>query len=53
MILAWQETHPNIEVNFVENEDVPQDVPQGATKAVYLPNCIKWCMYGQIYGFGI
>ena len=21
-------------------------------KAVYLPNCIKWCMYGQIYGFG-
>ena len=33
MILAWQETHPDIEVNFVENEDVtqgvPQDVPQG------------------------
>ena len=37
MILAWQETHPDIEVNFVENESdtqsdtqgVPQDVPQG------------------------
>ena len=41
MILAWQESHPGIEVNFVENEgdtkgvpqgvpqDVPQDVPQG------------------------
>lgn len=36
MILAWQETHPDIEVNFVENEDVtqgvPQDVPQGGTQ---------------------
>ena len=33
MIMAWQESHPDIEVNFVENEgdtqDVPQDVPQG------------------------
>ncbi len=37
MILAWQESHPDIEVNFVENkgdtqsvpQDVPQDVPQG------------------------
>ena len=42
MILAWQETHPNIEVNFVENEgdtqdgtqDVPQDVPQGVPQDV-------------------
>ena len=40
MILAWQESHPNIEVNLVENEgdtqgvpqDVPQDVPQGGTQ---------------------
>ena len=29
MILAWQETHPNIEVNFVENEGDTQGVPQG------------------------
>ncbi len=42
MILAWQETHPNIEVNFVENEGdtqgvpqgVPQDVPQGVPQDV-------------------
>ena len=32
MILAWQETHPDIEVNFVENEDVTQGVPQGGTQ---------------------
>ena len=32
MILAWQETHPNIEVNFVENEGDTQDVPQGDTQ---------------------
>ena len=32
MILAWQESHPDIEVNFVENEGVPQDVPQGDTQ---------------------
>ena len=29
MILAWQETHPDIEVNFVENEDVTQGGTQG------------------------
>ena len=34
MILAWQETHPNIEVNFVENEGDTQDVPQGDTQGV-------------------
>lgn len=46
MILAWQESHPDIEVNFVENEgdtqgdtqsvpqDVPQDVPQGVPQNV-------------------
>ena len=46
MILAWQESHPDIEVNFVENEgdtqgdtqsvpqDVPQDVPQGVPQDV-------------------
>ena len=38
MILAWQETHPNIEVNFVENEGdtqgVPQGVPQDGTQDV-------------------
>ena len=32
MILAWQETHPDIEVNFVENEGDAQDVPQGDTQ---------------------
>ena len=32
MILAWQETHPDIEVNFVENEGDTQDVPQGDTQ---------------------
>lgn len=46
MILAWQETHPNIEVNFVENEDVPQgvpqDVPQGGTQG---DNLDKWIEY--------
>ena len=30
--LAWQETHPDIEVNFVENEGDTQDVPQGDTQ---------------------
>ena len=46
MILAWQETHPDIEVNFVENEgdtqDVPQDVPQGGTQGDDLD---KWIEY--------
>ena len=32
MILAWQETHPDIEVNFVENKGVPQDDTQGDTQ---------------------
>lgn len=32
MILAWQESHPGIEVNFVENEGVPQDDTQGDTQ---------------------
>ena len=34
MILAWQETHPNIEVNFVENEGDTQGVPQGVPQDV-------------------
>lgn len=54
MILAWQETHPDIEVNFVENEndtqgdtqgdtqDDTQDVPQGGTQGDDLD---KWIEY--------
>ena len=34
MILAWQETNPDIEVNFAENEGDTQDVPQGDTQGV-------------------
>ena len=32
MILAWQETHPDIEVNFVENEGDTQSDTQGGTQ---------------------
>ena len=32
MILAWQETHPNIEVNFVENKDDTQGDTQDGTQ---------------------
>ena len=32
MILAWQESHPDIEVNFVENKGDTQDVPQDGTQ---------------------
>lgn len=46
MILAWQESHPDIEVNFVENkgdtQDVPQDVPQGGTQG---DDIDKWIEY--------
>lgn len=42
MILAWQETHPDIEVNFVENEGDTQDVPQGGTQGDDLD---KWIEY--------
>ena len=46
MILAWQESHPNIEVNFVENDDdtqgVPQDVPQDVPQGDDLD---KWIEY--------
>ena len=50
MILAWQETHPDIEVNFVENESDTQgdtqgdtqDVPQGGTQGDDLD---KWIEY--------
>lgn len=46
MILAWQESHPNIEVNFVENEGDTQgdtqDVPQGGTQGKDLD---KWIEY--------
>ena len=34
MILAWQESHPGIEANIMENDDVTQDVPQGVTQDV-------------------
>lgn len=50
MILAWQESHPDIEVNFVENEgdtqgvpqDVPQDVPQNVPQG---DDIDKWIEY--------
>ena len=54
MILAWQESHPGIEVNFVENEGDTQsdtqddtqgdtqDVPQGGTQGDDLD---KWIEY--------
>lgn len=32
MILAWQESHPGIEGNIMENDDVTQDVTQGVTQ---------------------
>ena len=34
MIMAWQESHPGIEANYVENKDVPQGVPQGVPQDV-------------------
>ena len=34
MIMAWQESHPGIEANFVENKDVPQGVPQDVPQDV-------------------
>ena len=33
MILAWQESHPGIEGNIMENDDVTQGVTQGVTQA--------------------
>ena len=50
MILAWQETHPDIEVNFVENEgdtqDVPQEVPQDVPQDVPQGDDLdKWIEY--------
>lgn len=46
MILAWQESHPDIEVNFVENkgdtQGDTQDVPQGGTQGKDLD---KWIEY--------
>lgn len=32
MIMAWQESHPGIEANIMENDDVTQDVTQGVTQ---------------------
>ena len=32
MIMAWQESHPGIEANFVENKDGTQDGTQGGTQ---------------------
>ena len=32
MILAWQESHPGIEANIMENDDVTQGVTQGDTQ---------------------
>ena len=34
MILAWQESHPGIEGNIMENDDVTQGVTQGVTQDV-------------------
>ena len=34
MILAWQESHPGIEANIMENDDVTQGVTQGDTEDV-------------------
>lgn len=46
MILAWQETHPDIEVNFVENEDVTQGVTQDVTQGVTQGDDLdKWIEY--------
>lgn len=42
MILAWQESHPNIEVNFVENEGDTQGDTQGGTQGKDLD---KWIEY--------
>lgn len=33
MILAWQKSHPGIEGNIMENDDVTQGVTQGVTQA--------------------
>ncbi len=32
MILIWQEMHPEMELNLLEDTDVTQDVPQGDTQ---------------------
>ena len=46
MILAWQETHPDIEVNFVENEDDTQGDTQGGTQGVPQGDDLdKWIEY--------
>ena len=42
MISAWQESHPGIEVNFVENEGDTQGDTQGGTKGDDLD---KWIEY--------
>ena len=42
MILAWQESHPDIEVNFVENEGDTQSDTQGGTQGDDLD---KWIEY--------
>lgn len=41
MFLAWQETHPDIEVNFVENEGDTQDVSQGEDEPTIKVSIIK------------
>lgn len=41
MFLAWQETNPDIEVNFVENEGDTQDVPQGEDEPTIKVSIIK------------
>ena len=46
MIMAWQESHPDIEVNFVENEGVPQDDTQGGTQdGTQSDDLDKWIEY--------
>ena len=42
MILAWQESHPGIEANIMENDDVTQGGTQGGTQDDDLD---KWIEY--------
>ena len=46
MILAWQESHPNIEVNFVENEgDTQGDTQDGTQGGTQGKDLDKWIEY--------
>lgn len=46
MILAWQESHPGIEGNIMENDDVTQGVTQDVTQGVTQGDDLdKWIEY--------